>query len=302
VLEILLLSSPDTAKNNYQQLSALLPTILTVAGSDPSGGAGVQADIKTFTTIGVYGAAAVTCITVQNSRGVSAVHPLPFEYVKEQVEAVLDDHRVTHIKIGMVGTLQIARALEKILQSFHGQVIYDPVLASTGGQELFEPDSIRELKSTLVDTVTILTPNRSELELLCSKSCLNELEMRKCADVLFNRFNRMEAIVLKGGHVETDKETLTDILVTRSGREIIDTRPRHQHPHLHGTGCTYASAFSAYHSLTGSYKRAFHLSGQYMDQLITRSMNHQVAATNMNGPLLHHLVSGQQEKNQQPDK
>lgn len=282
-------------------MSTLLSTTLTVAGSDPSGGAGIQADLKTFTSIGVYGAAAVTCITVQNSNGVSAIHPLPNEYIKKQVEAVLADHRVTHIKIGMVGTLQIARTLGQILRSFKGQIIYDPVLASTGGQELFEPDSIRELKSTLIDQVTVLTPNRSELELLCSKNCSSVLEMRKCADIIFSQFNRMEAIVLKGGHVEEHRTTVADVLVTRDGREISDIRPRHQHPHLHGTGCTYASAFAAYHSLTGSFKRAFYLSGQYMDKLITRSMNQQVVAANTNGPLLHHLVAGDQEDKQQPD-
>ena len=290
-----LLLSPTTSKYNHQQLSTLLPTILSVAGSDPSGGAGIQADLKTFNSIGVYGAAAVTCITVQNSNGVSAIHPLPHEYIKKQVEAVLADHHVTHIKIGMVGTLQIARTLGEILRFFNGQIIYDPVLASTGGQELFEPGYIQELKSTLIDQVTVLTPNKSELELLCSKSCASGLEMRKCADILLSQFNRMEAIVLTGGHIKENKAMVTDILVTRKGRETIDNRPRHQHPHLHGTGCTHASAFAAYHSLTGSLKQAFRLSGQYMDKLIIRSMNQQVVAGNTNGPLLHHLIADDQE-------
>ena len=138
-------------------------TVLIIAGSDPTGGAGLQADIKTMTVIGVYAAAVVTCITVQNSRGVKRVTPLEPELVSEQIKAVIEDHHVTHIKVGMVGTSAIAEAINKTLGNFTGEIIVDPVLLSTTGQELFQSSDISALKSNLISKATIITPNLPEL-------------------------------------------------------------------------------------------------------------------------------------------
>ena len=138
-------------------------TVLTIGGSDPTGGAGIQADIKTLTMLGVYGAAAITCVTVQNSHGVTAIQPLDPELVAAQIRAVLDDHHVHHVKIGMVGSTPIARAIGESLAGFEGEVIYDPVLSATTGQPLMEESGLDSLRRELLRRTTILTPNLPEL-------------------------------------------------------------------------------------------------------------------------------------------
>ncbi len=268
-----------------------IPTILSVAGSDPSGGAGIQADLKTLASVGVYGAAAITCITVQNSKGVEKVEPLSPELVEQQLKAVLVDHNVTHIKIGMVGTASIAHVISDILGSFKGEKVYDPVLASTAGQELSEPDFVHSVQSSLLPQITVLTPNRFELETISGVSCLSKEQMLESAQKIMEKFPNIRVVIVKGGHFQEGMKKITDIMLSRDGSKIHDTRDRHSSLHLHGTGCTYASAFCGYHSLTKSYQQAFHLSGRYMDRLISTSTKYRVVNNSQNGPLLHHLTT-----------
>jgi hydroxymethylpyrimidine/phosphomethylpyrimidine kinase len=265
----------------------LLPTILTIAGSDPTGGAGIQADLKTLTAIGVYGAAAITCITVQNSRGVTESVPLESGLVARQVQAVLADHDVTHIKMGMIGTIEIARALGELLTDFHGEVIYDPVLASTTGHSLFQDSHFDELENQLISKVTVLTPNANELAQLCRQQINTPEEALSCAHSLLARHQHLRAVVVKGGHLEPESPTIHDYLVMKDQESLTNTRPRRASRNLHGTGCTYASAFAAYHCLTRDYAQAFTMTAAYMDTIIHASSTLSIVKSDMGGPLVH---------------
>ncbi|MCX5870489.1 MAG: bifunctional hydroxymethylpyrimidine kinase/phosphomethylpyrimidine kinase [Deltaproteobacteria bacterium] len=267
----------------------LSPTVLTIAGSDPTGGAGIQADLKTMTVIGVYGAAAITCITVQNSRGVTESVPLDGGLVVRQVQAVLTDHDVTHIKIGMVGAIEIARALGKLLASYQGEVIYDPVLASTTGQSLLSCGSLAELSDQLISKVTVLTPNCSELEQLCRQKIATPEEALACARGILARHEHLRAVIVKGGHLEPEKPDIYDYLVMKNQEVRISKRIRIRSANLHGTGCTYASAFAAFHCRENDYPKAFFLAAAYIDSIISKSSTISLVKSGTNGPLVHAL-------------
>lgn len=265
------------------------PTVLTVAGSDPTGGAGIQADLKTMTAIGVYGAAAITCITVQNSRGVTESVPLDLGLVARQVQAVLADHHVTHIKIGMIGTIEIAAALGEVLTDYSGEVIYDPVLASTTGQSLLSCENLTELHNRLINRVTVLTPNGDELARLCRQTIATAEDAIQCAALLLARHNHLRAVIVKGGHLEPGSAEIHDYLILQNREVIACKRPRVNSANLHGTGCTYASAFAAYHCLEQDYQKAFFLTSAFMDKIIVRSSTITLVTSAGNGPLVHYL-------------
>lgn len=267
--------------------SQLSPTVLTIAGSDPSGGAGIQADLKTMTAIGVYGAAAITCITVQNSLGVTESVPLDNGLVARQVQAVLTDHHVTHIKIGMIGTIEIARALGQILAHFQGEVIYDPVLTATTGQSLLACCDLADLNDLLISKVTVLTPNRSELEQLSRQKITSPEEALACAGTLLARHAHLRAVVVKGGHLEADRPEIHDYLVMNNQETISSKRARIHSINLHGTGCTYASAFAAFHCLEQDYQKSFFLAAAFMDKIIRQSSTLSLVKSGVNGPLMH---------------
>ncbi len=278
----------------------LSPTILTIAGSDPTGGAGIQADLKTMTTIGVYGAAAISCITVQNSSGVTEVVPIDTGLVLRQVQAVLTDHCVTHIKIGMVGSIEIAQALAELLTNFHGEVIYDPVLAATTGQSLLqsgnhkkrEKQNVSEHLHSLIDRVTVLTPNGDELAQLSRQELkiTTAQEAIACAQSLLHQHPHLQAVVIKGGHIEPACADIHDVFVLRNQEVITSKRARITSRNLHGTGCTYASAFAAFHCLHHDYRQAFLRTSAYMDNIIKKSRNIFLVKSGASGPLAHTLM------------
>ncbi len=267
----------------------LEPTLLSIAGSDPSGGAGIQADLKTMTAIGAYGAAAITCLTVQNARGVQTVKALPADFVQAQIEAVLDDHNVTQIKIGMTGNAEIVDCLSQLLNPFTGEVIYDPVLASTTGASLLKTDALFTLKNKLLPVVSYLTPNTSELQLLSNKAITTTADALICAKALLNKYPALKAVVVKGGHLEESDSQISDFLV-QPGEVISESkRKRLQNQNLHGTGCTYSSAFASYLYLKNDVVTAFNKAGEYMNKVITAGTERSVSRNLNNGPLLHFL-------------
>ena len=265
------------------------PTLLTIAGSDPSGGAGIQADLKTMTSIGVYGAAAITCLTVQNSLGVQEIHPMSADLVYAQVKAVLDDHNVTHIKIGMTGTVEIVECLGRILHTFSGGVIYDPVLAATSGASLLTEAGISALNSSLLNRVTYLTPNGGELEFLSNKRIQSNEDAINNARFLLDTYPTMKAVIVKGGHVNETAKDISDFLVQQNGKVYESRRERIHNNNLHGTGCTYASALASYLCLAADPVSAFQRAGQYMDTIIRFGVDKRVTKSGSNGPLLHTL-------------
>ncbi|MBI4792758.1 MAG: bifunctional hydroxymethylpyrimidine kinase/phosphomethylpyrimidine kinase [Deltaproteobacteria bacterium] len=276
----------------------LLPAALSIAGSDPSGGAGIQADIKTFTVIGVYCGAAITALTSQNTMGVSSYLPLPAAFVRRQVQEVLDDLNVTHIKIGMVGNGEIAAALGEVLSSFAGEVIYDPVIKSSSGTSLFGPGS-RAITEHLLPRTTFLTPNIAELEILTGRECTDTATALNAAQALFALAPRLKAVCLKGGHMDEQNRTVTDYLTRpaagdqgekeAAGRIFPVHHPRVFTRNTHGTGCTFASAFTAYLMQTNDVRKSFSSACAFVDILLRKSAPQPVG--HGAGPLLHHWFS-----------
>lgn len=210
----------------------MIPVALTIAGSDPSGGAGIQADLKTFHQFGVYGQAVITLITVQNTEGVRRVETLDAGLVREQLDAVLADIRPAAAKTGALGNAAIVNALAR---RWDFPLIVDPVLASKNGAALGEPALL-----DLIPYATLLTPNLDEAAALTGAPVGSVEEMRRAARAL-QSFGA-GAVLVKGGHLADDQAI--DILLTGDGFTEFPA-PRIASPHTHGTGCTYSAAITA---------------------------------------------------------
>ncbi len=261
-----------------------IPTVLTIAGSDPSGGAGIQADLKTFTAAGVYGASVITALTAQNTQTVSAAMPIPADFVKQQLESVLSDIRVDIIKLGMMPNSDICKTIAPYLKGF--PVVCDPVMISTSGCNLIDDPAVAALTEHIIPRSTYITPNYDELKTLYGK----EIKNIKTAGLdLLQRFDNLSGVVLKGGHIDTANKTVTDILMLKHGssiREFIETNPRYQTKNTHGTGCTFASAFAAFLARKFDPPAAFSKAISFTNHLIDISKDTQIGQGN--GPLMHH--------------
>lgn len=217
--------------------------VLSIAGSDPSGGAGIQADLKTFAALGVYGCAVITALTAQNTRGVYAVHSVPAEFLRQQLDAVFSDVRIDAVKIGMLGSMGAIRTVAATLR-FHRPpfVVLDPVLRATTGASLLPADALAILCDELMPLVTLMTPNASEAGALAGVSPPWSLEdARDAASKIVNR--GAAAVLVTGGHL---KDATRSIDVLHDGLRIHETSvPRVPAGDTHGTGCTLSSAIAA---------------------------------------------------------
>jgi hydroxymethylpyrimidine/phosphomethylpyrimidine kinase len=215
--------------------------VLIIAGSDSGGGAGIQADIKSVTAMGGYAATAITAITVQNTLGVTGVHPVPTDVVEAQARAVLDDIGADALKTGMLGDVAMVEAVARIIDSAPGvPVVVDPVMVAKGGASLLAAEAVEEVKRLMIPRAALLTPNAPEAAALTGLTVETTDDLRRAGDALLELGAR--AVLMKGGHIAGDR--LVDLLITRDGEtafegERIDTR------HTHGTGCTLASACAA---------------------------------------------------------
>ena len=218
-----------------------IPRILAIAGSDSSGGAGIQADIKTATALGAYAMTAITAVTAQDTTGVHAVHLMPPELVRAQIIACLDDIGADAIKIGMLGSAEIARAVADTLRKHTTNVpiVLDPVLASTSGTALLDEAGVEILRAYLIPLSVLVTPNLPEAELLTGIDCGDDAGIRRAGESFLAMGAR--AVLIKGGHGRG--EQLVDTLITHEGREAF-AFPRIDTQHTHGTGCTYATAIA----------------------------------------------------------
>jgi hydroxymethylpyrimidine/phosphomethylpyrimidine kinase len=216
--------------------------VLIIAGSDSGGGAGIQADIKAVTMLGAYAATAVTALTAQNTEGVFGVLPVPPDFVRQQIEVVLDDIGADAVKTGMLHDAAVIETVAAALaERARGiPLVVDPVMVAKGGAPLIEPDAIATLKQRLVARAAVVTPNLPEAEILLGRKIGAIDEMREAARLLLGLGCR--AVLLKGGHLPGD--TVTDVLATASGIRVWQS-PRIETPHTHGTGCTLASAIAA---------------------------------------------------------
>ena len=240
--------------------------VLIIAGSDSSGGAGIQADIKTVTALGGYAATAITALTVQNTIGVSAVHPIPLDIIAGQIEAVLTDIGADAIKTGMLGTAEVIGAVIAALDA-HGDpgvpLIVDPVMVAASGARLIDDGAVQALRDQLVPRAALLTPNAPEAEALTGIPVEDMDGQRAAAEALIER--GAKAVLVKGGHLEG--ADVIDVLVTRNGVRLF-SRPRIKTRHTHGTGCTLASACAALLAQGLSLDRAVEQAGDYLHEAI----------------------------------
>jgi hydroxymethylpyrimidine/phosphomethylpyrimidine kinase len=218
------------------------PIALTIAGSDSSGGAGIQADLKTFSVFGVYGASVITALTAQNTRGVQAVEAVPAGFVAAQLDSVLSDLGVDAVKTGMLADAGIVETVARVLRGGADRpLVVDPVMVATSGDVLLKPEAIGAVRSALIPLATLITPNLAEAAvLLDTGKAESEAEMRDQARALLALGCR--AALVKGGHATGDQAV--DALADASGVETFAS-PRVATPHTHGTGCTLSAAVAA---------------------------------------------------------
>lgn len=216
--------------------------VLTIAGSDSGGGAGIQADLKTFSALGVYGASVITAVTAQNTKSVTAVHAIPVEVIAQQIDAVLSDLDVKAIKIGMLANRAVIDVVADSLADFTGHIVLDPVMIAKSGDALLEDDAVAHLLERLVPRASLLTPNLPEAAHLLETTQANDAEqMQIQGDALIAR--GANAVLMKGGHGTAD--ICTDILFHVKHAPLHLTAPRHDTVNTHGTGCTLSSAVAA---------------------------------------------------------
>ncbi len=254
------------------------PVALTIAGSDPSGGAGIQADLKTFHQFGVYGEAVITLITVQNTCGVQRVECLAPELIADQIRAVIGDIPPNAGKTGALGNASIIRAVAELAQDFSFPLVVDPVIASTHGAALLAPDAIDAFKTFLLPNVFLLTPNLDEASFLTGSGVRSVSEMREAAEKL-SRLGP-QAVLIKGGHLSGDS---VDVLFHR-GEWTEFSAPRIVTRHTHGTGCTFSAAITATLALGLDLTDAIGKAKRYITEAIRNNPGLGAGA----GPLDHH--------------
>ncbi len=261
----------------------MTPRALTIAGSDSGGGAGIQADLKTFMAHGVYGASAITAITAQNTQEVRAVVMLEPAMVVAQIEAVLDDIGADAIKTGMLGNAAIIDAVADTLERYRiEQVVIDPVMVAKSGARLLEEDAVTALRQRLLPLALVITPNLPEASVLLNREVTGEHDMRQAARDLHALGPRY--VLLKGGHLPGSE--VVDLLY--DGAQFIELRAgRLETNHTHGTGCTYAAAIAALIARGLTVEQAVRQAHAYLHDAIV----HAPAIGRGYGPV-NHLVYG----------
>ena len=217
-----------------------MKTSMTIAGSDSSGGAGIQADIKTMTANGVYAMSAITALTAQNTTGVTSIMEVTPQFLEEQIVANVTDIFPDSVKTGMVASSSLIKVIADSIKKFNlKNIVVDPVMVATSGAKLIADDAIISLKKGLLPLATIITPNIPEAEVLSEIKIHNSSDMEKAAKIIFEKFGC--SVLLKGGHNLNDAN---DFLLTRTG-EIWFSGKRIDNPNTHGTGCTLSSAIAS---------------------------------------------------------
>ncbi len=213
---------------------------MTIAGSDSGGGAGIQADLKTFAALGVYGTSALTAITAQNTMGVTAVHEIPTEIIAAQIEAVLTDIGADAVKTGMLASSAIVEVVSHQLKTFRvTALVVDPVMVAKSGDSLLQEDAVDALRTLLVPLAAVVTPNIPEAEVLTGVKIVSDDDMRRAAESIVTM--GAGSVVVKGGHREGPA---TDLFYDGDRFQEF-TAPRIDTKNTHGTGCTFASAVAA---------------------------------------------------------
>ena len=258
------------------------PRVLSIAGSDSGGGAGIQADLKTISALGCYGMTAITALTAQNTCGVRAIHGVPPAMLRDQIDAVIEDIGVDAVKIGMLHAPDIVRTVAQALdRHMLPNVVFDPVMVATSGAVLIDAEAIHVLVTELFPRVVLITPNLDEAGLLVGKQLTTAQDMLPAAQALMGQGAR--AVLLKGGHLSGD--VVADLLLLPDAEPIWMHGPRIDSPNTHGTGCTLSSAIAAHLALGLDLSGAVQAARNYVRQALQAGAT--VKTGQGSGPLNH---------------
>ena len=258
------------------------PRILTIAGSDSSGGAGIQADIKTITMLGGFAMSAITTVTAQNSVGVQAIAPMAGSVVASQVASCVDDIGVDAVKIGMLHDADVIAHVARALEDIDAPIVIDPVMIATSGAALIDPKAIAALREEMFPLASLITPNLPELSHLLDRNLTDTAQMVEAAEVLSNQTGT--AVLAKGGH--TEDERVIDLLYEPQGRAVQFDHARIDTPHTHGTGCTLSSAIATLLGHGQSLEHSVRLGRKF----VLRAIEEAPGFGDGNGPLGHQAV------------
>ena len=256
-----------------------MATALTIAGSDSGGGAGIQADLKTFAAHGVYGTSAITALTAQNTVGVQGVHVIPDEFVTAQIEAVVADLGCDAVKTGMLANSAIVEAVAAAIESLElPNLVVDPVMVAKSGDHLLDEEAVHAVRWTLIRLARVVTPNLPEAEVLAKMSIASVADMREAARRI--AMLKPAAVVIKGGHLAGPE--VVDLLLEK-GQFHEWIGPRIEGPNTHGTGCTFASAIAAHLARGAALKDAVPAAKAYVEG----AMRHGIPLGKGHRPLNH---------------
>lgn len=258
-------------------------TALSIAGSDPSGGAGIQADLKTFSACGCYGSTVIVAVVDENTVGVTGVHPIPVPFVAGQIKSVLSDIGADAIKIGMLHSSQLILAVKSTLLEYDAKnIVLDPVMVATSGDKLLQDEAIETLKNELIPYVRVITPNIPEAEILLGKEIKSQKDLSLVIKDL--SFGNQVSVMLKAGHLTEDK--LTDVFYNAETGEIIElTSQRINTKNTHGTGCTFSSAITAFLAHGLSLNDAVRKGKDYINNAIVAGADYEIGKGH--GPVHH---------------
>ena len=257
------------------------PRVLTIAGSDSGGGAGIQADLKTITALGCYGASAITALTAQNTTGVRGIHPVPPDFVTLQIDTVVEDIGADACKTGMLANRPVVETVVECLKRLDlPNLVVDPVLRAQSGDALLEADGETTVRDKLLPLARVVTPNLAEAAVLCGREFTKVEEMKEAAEDIAGM--GPDWAVVKGGHLEGDP---VDVL--SDGEDILEVRRRRVDTHnTHGTGCTYSSAIAARLAQGLAVPEAV----QTARDDLQRGLEHNLSIGSGRGPLDHHAM------------
>lgn len=261
----------------------LYKRVLTIAGSDPSGGAGIQADIKTMSACGCYAMSAITAVVDENTVGVTGVHPVPVSFVRGQIKSVLDDIGADAIKIGMLHSSELILTVKEVLSAYNiKNLVLDPVMVSTSGDDLLQKEAVDTLKNELIPTVRVITPNIPEAEILSGKQIKSQSDLPLVIKDL--SYGGKVSVLLKAGHLNEEK--LTDVFYNAETDEILYfTSKRITTKNTHGTGCTLSSAIASYLAHGLPLNDAIAHAKDYIDRAIIAGSEYEIGKGN--GPVHH---------------
>ncbi len=257
--------------------------VLTIAGSDSGGGAGIQADIKTISAMGCYASSAITAVTVQNTLGVQAVHPIPLDILEGQIDAILSDIGADAIKIGMLHSTKVVNLVAEMIEKYGiRNVVLDPVMVSTSGHKLIEDDAIESIKNRLIPLSRVITPNIPEAEILSGCKISSDQDFEQIAKKL--SFNKSVSVLLKAGHLDND--CLVDYFYNVEDNTItLLPSKRVQTKNTHGTGCTLSSAFASALARGEDLTTASKSAKKYIEQAIVSGAEYEIG--HGHGPVNH---------------